>query len=349
MIVGIELGKNYVQISVKTERMKEIGSVTKIVGPKYHKIPVEIDLSNQSRLQELFGKLWKMLSPYYGTVNSLEYLIVCLEENTEEVRNILFNVAQTYQIEKGKIRFLNKQECFFAYIFHQDERFLANHALLIESKEGVLEKFLMGKQTQRNIYVTNVQDVSEQSLETIFAENAISSVFLQGDDFSEEWIRQNRNLLRTGKRVFVGNNLFVKGACCRGIELKEKKKSYVYLNEEKVCSSIFLKTVKNGKEMEIPIIQAGDYWYETEATLEVLLMEDSELEFSIVPIVKQEKKIIVIGLESLPERPKGTTRLQIHLEFKDPNHMRLQIQDLGFGELFPRSDVVYEGELQWEK
>ncbi len=347
MIAGIELGKKYAQVCVKTERMKEIESVTRIAGTEHYRIPVEIDISDQSQLQELFRKLWKMLSPY-GTADSLEYLIFCLEENTEKLRNMLLDIVQVYHIKKEKIRFLNKEECFCAYVFHQEENLLTHQALLIENREGTLDKFLLQKQSGKYVCAAKVQEVSEQTLEMIFAENPISSVFLLGDDFEEEWMQQHKKLLKTGKRVFVGKNLFVKGACCRGIELKEKKSSYLYLTEGKVCSSIFLKTEKNGKELEIPIIEAGDYWYEAGATLEVLLMEDAELEFSIVSALKQEKKTTVICLESLPERPKGTTRLQIHLEFKDPNHVRLRIKDLGFGELFPQSDMVYEGELQWE-
>jgi len=44
-----------------------------------------------------------------------------------------------------------------------------------------------------------------------------------------------------------------------------------------------------------------------------------------------------IDLTGLPERPKGTTRLGIALEFASNVDMTLKVRDLGFGELFPKS------------
>ncbi|MCL2190112.1 MAG: DUF5716 family protein [Defluviitaleaceae bacterium] len=45
-----------------------------------------------------------------------------------------------------------------------------------------------------------------------------------------------------------------------------------------------------------------------------------------------------IDLNSLPERPKGTTRLAISLEFTSNIDATVTIRDLGFGELFPQTD-----------
>ena len=80
----------------------------------------------------------------------------------------------------------------------------------------------------------------------------------------------------------------------------------------------------------------------------MLLLDDPVLEFAIIPINGREKKTAVLHLNDLPLRPKKTTKLQIKLEFTDATHAKLMIRDLGFGELYPQSDMVYEGELQWD-
>ena len=54
-------------------------------------------------------------------------------------------------------------------------------------------------------------------------------------------------------------------------------------------------------------------------------------------------------MKDLPERPPKTTRLRLELEFVNSSHGKVRIKDLGFGELFPASDMNYEGELQWEQ
>ena len=53
-----------------------------------------------------------------------------------------------------------------------------------------------------------------------FKNQIISTVFLVGDTFAEGWMKQSVALLCKGRRVFMGNNLFTKGACyaaARGI------------------------------------------------------------------------------------------------------------------------------------
>jgi hypothetical protein len=69
----------------------------------------------------------------------------------------------------------------------------------------------------------------------------------------------------------------------------------------------------------------------------------------MIPINGKEKKTALIHLTDLPNRPKKTTRLRIELEFVSADCAKLIIKDLGFGELFPRSEMTYEGELRWEQ
>ena len=347
MVAGIELGKQYAQICVKTESMKDAESVTQIAGAEHYRLPVDVNIENKNELQEFFRKLWKMLAPY-GSRNSLENLVFCLEDNSEKMREMLLEIMQIYNISTDKVSFLDKSECFCAYVLHQSAELLSHNALLIENREGKKEKFLLHKRTKATPQVLEVREFSEESLENIFREHAVSSVFLVGDDFEEEWIQKHLKLLKTGRRVFMGKNLYVKGACYRGMELKEQSQTYVYLGAETVCANIALKTEQDGKETYAILVEGGKNWYESGVSLEVLLLDDPVLEFAIIPINGREKKTAVLHLNDLPLRPKKTTKLQIKLEFTDATHAKLMIRDLGFGELYPQSDMVYEGELQWD-
>lgn len=347
MVAGIEIGKQYAQVCVKTGSMRDAESVTKVAGTEHYRIPVEINIEDKNELQELFRKLWKMLAPY-GNRDTLEYLVFCLEENTEKMRQMLLEIAEIYNISTEKVRFLDKSESFCVYVLHQSAELLSHNALLIENHEGSKEKFLLHKRSKTTPQVTEVRNVSEKSLDSIFTDHAISSVFLVGDDFEEEWMQKHLKLLKTGRRVFMGKNLYVKGACYRGLELKQNSQTYLYLGAEKVCCNIALKAEQSEKEEYVSIVEGGKNWYESSVSLEVLLADEPTLEFAIIPINGREKKTAVIHLNDLPARPKKTTRLRIELEFTEPTHAKLMIKDLGFGELFPQSDMVYEGELQWD-
>lgn len=348
MVAGIELGKEYVQVCVKTGTMKEPQSVTKVAGEEHYRIPTEIDLEEKEELQELFRKLWKLLSPY-GSREALEYLVFCLEENSEKMREMLLDIVQIYNISVEKVRFTEKAECFTAYVLHQSAELLAHNSLLIENKQGEKSKYLLHKRARTMPVVTEVRDISEKSLEGVFSDHAISSVFLVGDDFEEDWMKQNLKVLKNGRRVFAGKNLFVKGACYYGMDLQEGTSAYLYLGAGKVCCNIALKTVAAAGEEYITIVEGGKNWYESSVSLEAILMDEPELEFAMIPINGKEKKTAFIHLNDLPVRPKKTTRLRIELEFTEANRAKLTIKDLGFGELFPQSDMVYEGELQWEQ
>ena len=347
MVVGIELEKRYVQICVKTEAMREPESITKIVGSEQYRIPIEADLEKKEELQELFRQIWKMIVPF-GSKGSLECLIFCLEENSEKMRENLLEVAENCEIAREKVHFLDKQESFCAYVMNQKAELLSHNALLVENKNGIKSKFLLHKRPRTTPAVTEVRNVSEHSLESVFTDHAISSVFLVGDDFEESWMQKNLKLLKTGRRVFAGKNLFVKGAVYRGIELSKEKLEYFYLGEDKVCCNIGLKAEEQGEETLLYIIEGGKNWYDSDTAVEVLLLDEPKLEFAIVPMNGREKKTVEVTLENLPERPKKATRLRLEFKFENPRTVRFTVRDLGFGELFAQSDMCYEGELRWD-
>ena len=172
-------------------------------------------MSDKTELQECFRKLWKMLAAY-GNKDSLEYMMFCLEENTKEMREMLLDIAKIYNISVEKVRFLDKQECFCSYVLHQSAELFNHNALLLENQYGEIKKFILHKRSKTMPMVTDVRDISEKSLEDVFVDHAISSVFLVGDDYEESWMQQNLKILKSGRRVFAGKNLFVKGACYRG-------------------------------------------------------------------------------------------------------------------------------------
>lgn len=51
-------------------------------------------------------------------------------------------------------------------------------------------------------------------------------------------------------------------------------------------------------------------------------------------------------LDGLPERPPRATRLHIAVEFIRVDCLRIEVQDLGFGELFPSSDLSWTEEIE---
>ena len=60
------------------------------------------------------------------------------------------------------------------------------------------------------------------------------------------------------------------------------------------------------------------------------------------PVTGGEPQELTVPLEGLPDRPDRTTRLRVVLSMPSANSLRVQISDLGFGEIFPAEGGVWE-------
>ena len=50
-------------------------------------------------------------------------------------------------------------------------------------------------------------------IEGVFDKRIVSSVFLTGEGFENNWYPTSLRVLCNGRRAFIGNNLYSKGAC----------------------------------------------------------------------------------------------------------------------------------------
>ena len=79
------------------------------------------------------------------------------------------------------------------------------------------------------------------------------------------------------------------------------------------------------------------YWYESAVDFEVILETGNQLEFIVTPLTGEGASGRSIRLEGLPERPKNTSRLKIHVEMSACDQVTVTVEDMGFGEIFPSS------------
>ena len=70
---------------------------------------------------------------------------------------------------------------------------------------------------------------------------------------------------------------------------------------------------------------------------EIVLLETS--------VDRDGKREIAVKLENMPVRPRATTRLRIRLSMSSADRMRLEAEDLGFGEIFPSTGMKWEQEI----
>lgn len=175
-----------------------------------------------------------------------------------------------------------------------------------------------------------------------------SSIFLTGKGFARtDWAPEFMKHVCNRRRVFVEPSLFARGAALKAEDYLREKTSYpfVCLCEGKLKSTVSLRVRKRDSEVMMALASAGDSWYEARSTLEVILEGENELELSIAPQDSKQKRLVKIPLEGFPKRPERTTRIRITTGFLDEKTMAVRVEDLGFGELFPKTGASVRQEV----
>ncbi len=358
-VAGFDLDKEYSQICCWNEDTKEPVSISVVTGAEKYRIPTE-------SLELFLKKAMKLLKPY-GKVHEAEAVVFSVEEASEKkVEKIRRTAMQLMGVPESRIFVQSREESFCAYVLSQPREIWRHQSVLFSCSGEVLEATVLHVGTRTVPYLARTEkekswnrpvsglqpDEKDELLcvmaREIFAERPVSSVFLVGEGFEEQWYEQAlRVLCGSGRRVFAGNNLFAKGACFRALQEAglSGEKNCVFLGEDKISYNVGLLTPGTGKNTVYTLLEAGESWYEAKAECEALLCGDPSVEFVLKPMqggdVLKERLI----LTGLPDRPSRTTRLRISAQFVSVDRLQVAVWDLGFGELFPSSDLSWSEEV----
>ncbi len=177
----------------------------------------------------------------------------------------------------------------------------------------------------------------------VFAKRRVSSVFLTGEGFETSWYPETLKVMCNGRRCFIGNNLYSKGACYEALrKVTGRTDGPIYLDESKMTDRICMKIRRDGVEEWYPIVSWGEHWYESDCTYEILLENNDPIELYQNSLATGEEKTIMVPLDGLPNRKNYTLRLRVQATFTNENRCRITFTDTGFGEIFPETDFSTE-------
>ena len=169
-------------------------------------------------------------------------------------------------------------------------------------------------------------------------------------------MKESLRFLCRGRRVFQGNNLFSKGACCamqEKIAPSELGQAHVFLGNDKLKANIGMQVLRNGEESYYALLDAGLSWYEAERMLEVYLQDGNELVLTVLPLIRGSAKagkgsgkegvMVRVVLEGLSE---GVARLKLRFFMKTEHCLAVEAEDLGFGEFRASSGRTWKDEIE---
>ena len=67
-------------------------------------------------------------------------------------------------------------------------------------------------------------------------------------------------------------------------------------------------------------------------------------EFSLLrtPVTGGEPQQLTVRLDGIPDRPDRTTRIRVLLTMPGADRLKVQVTDMGFGDIFPSEGGVWE-------
>lgn len=282
-------------------------------------------------------------------------------------RNLVEHIRQAYEIlglprSKGYIQ--ENDESFYYYTVSQKPE-LWNRSVgcfLVEEEEVSFLRLTISNRTKpatarvdrTGKYPLSVRpefrgkeflDICRE----IIGPEIYTCMFLTGRGFSTEW--SGEALKELGKRqckLFGGNNIFASGACYGAREKVDEKsaRNMLFLGNDLVRSNISMELMANGSRTSYVLINAGIHWYEAEKECELLLDGARELEFTVTAMENGKVSRYTMPLTDLPERPRRTTRILLRLTYESPTILQIRAEDLGFGEMFPASGLIWNETLE---
>lgn len=170
-----------------------------------------------------------------------------------------------------------------------------------------------------------------------------SAIYFTGSGFEGSWCDGLLRELSQQRRVFKGQNLFVKGAAYGASALTGAcLQEFLFLTPEELPYSVSIRMFQNDQLTAVPLVAAGSRYKEVNVKTVGILDETDEIFFTVNHVLKKESRHIVMNLRNLTQRENKTTRIRVKLTFLDRDTLVIHVKDLGFGEFYPNSNRVWE-------
>ncbi len=371
-IIGYELNERYCQISYYHEENQEPQTLETIAYSAHNLYMRAI----RHESDEIVHLLREFIENSLSRFESIGQIVFTVPELNVDIVRMLKGIAKRMGIDKDNVYVQDYKESFCNFMIYQPKELWQYEAALFhcdrhEVKAYMLRKLRTGYGKGRDAFITvdevasarmeelaavypvlNVDRAKEadiqfkQFVQGVFDKKLVSSVFLVGEGFENNWYPQSLKVLCNGRRAFLGNNLYSKGACYAAYKRSlGYEDSLIYLDETKMMDQICLRLRMQGVDKWYPIVSWGSRWYESDMQCEILLENTDDIEIHIESLVGAEMRVERVSLEGLPKRKNYTLRLQVKVMMRNEKCCCISFKDMGFGEFFPATDFYVEKEI----
>ncbi len=255
------------------------------------------------------------------------------------------------------------KESFYYYCYSQKASVWTMNMALIRFRRGNVSFLSMSERKTSKPHIVTIQQVNEihlpedplekdrrfsDFLRQCIGNERYSGIFITGDGFGQDWAKQSLHVLvESGRHVFEGDNLYVKGACYALLERMERHamRGRMYLGPDLVETGVTMDVIQNGLHETVSLIRAGRNWFDNSTSLDVILDGRKDITVTVSPMEGNRRQQMHLPLTGIPERPNRTTRIHLTAECTSAAEAVIVAEDLGFGELFPGTHQIWTGNI----
>lgn len=333
----------------------------------------EVELFNQSfngtaLLEKYFRKTLTLIKKFFPT-EPITKMVVTIQSMKPAVVEGIYTALAAIGLDKDRVAVISHASAYLYYALSQDQSLRMNDIGLFDfTAEGMYYYQIRFNRRQRPIIAalskTDYTDrmnytmvlQKQENLAYLFESIAnlalhkqlVTTVYFTGNGFEGNWVERVIKGLCSGKRVFLGQNLFTKGACYAARELSgdTKLEEFRLLDDDMITSSIGVRVYLDTKFQDILLAGSGEVWYEINKSIEVIPEGEPELEIILKSVMTREMIREKLHFTKLPNRPDRMTRLEINLTCKNPSTAIIRVNDLGFGEFYPETGCIMEFSIE---
>lgn len=366
------------QEAIRLEKGNEAFLISGLVekAKKGELIEVETRDYDPVDLLALFVKKCLSMLALVAPMEKVDSIVITVDNPDAKMIQILNQIVSILRIKPEKVFFQSHAESTYHYILHQPKDLWNRNVLILKIEDDNLHLMNFKKNAQTNPIVVLIEEADydgfatgdypegsaamelehkrkDQELMRILTEyckeSYVSSIFLLGDGFSDQWCKDSLKYMCRNRRVFQGNNMFSKGACYGAkerMEPSEIENRHVFLGKDKLKSNLGMRVVREGQECYMALLDAGKNWYEVSKECDFILDREDTIQLQVTPVNGQNVRMAQIFLKGCPIRPARATRIHMEVRMLSETTLYTKVTDLGFGEFFPSSGMEWESEIE---
>lgn len=312
------------------------------------------DIYKAEDLFTLFLKKLIFFPKKIGIDLPIDKIGITVEKFTKDHMELFWRIFPKIGISAEQFFVIDHKESFYYFTLSQPELLWRGEVFLYEAEGEQVHSFCLKRDTRTKPQVVSIQESQKyvlgedrdteflKILKKEYEDKTVTATYLLGDGFAGGWLKQSTTFLCRGRKAFLGNNLYSKGACyaAKAREMGEKW-PFLYMGENEMKFHLSLKVRKQGEVSFFHLISAGKNWFEAKKSCEMILSDKREIDFWKQLPNSREAKIETLELTDLPVRPERTTRIRITATPISDDKVDIEIKDLGFGELFKSSEKTW--------